>query len=238
MSQSSKNPANLLKRVSSVDTSSLVDKVERKILILIRDTNLKVGDALPKEIELAEKLGVSRTVVREAFTRLKTMGLLESRKKQGTVLSNPDVLFSLRKIFHPSILDMSTLKDIFEMRLALELGMSDFIVNRITDEDIEELMEIVSGEEDETKDVFHLREEQAFHGKLYSIAQNKLLIDMQSLLIPAFQYVNESGMLKNSKQNPNFVSHRGLVEVLKKRDAEAFRDAMRNHLINHLERIL
>src|SRR5690625_1391026 len=116
MSQSSKNPANLLKRVSSVDTSSLVDKVERKILILIRDTNLKVGDALPKEIELAEKLGVSRTVVREAFTRLKTMGLLESRKKQGTVLSNPDVLFSLRKIFHPSILDMSTLKDIFEMR--------------------------------------------------------------------------------------------------------------------------
>ena len=239
MSQAAKSQGSLLERVSSIDTSSLVDRVERKILILIRDTNLKVGDALPKEIELAEKLGVSRTVVREAFTRLKTMGLLESKKKQGTVLSNPDVLFSLRKIFHPSILDMSTLKDIFEMRLALELGMSDFIVNRVTDEDIEELMEIVSGEDDdETKEVFHLREEQAFHGKLYSIAQNKLLIDMQSLLIPAFQYVNESGMLKNLKQNPNFVSHRGLVEVLKKRDAEAFRNAMRNHLFNHLERIL
>lgn len=238
MSQVAKNQESLLERVSSIDTSSLVDRVERKILILIRDTNLKVGDALPKEIELADKLGVSRTVVREAFTRLKTMGLLESKKKQGTVLSNPDVLFSLRKIFHPSILSMSTLKDIFEMRLALELGMSDFIVSRVTDEDIEELMEIASGGEDEAKGIFHLREEQAFHGKLYSIAENKLLVDMQSLLIPAFQYVNESGMLKNTKKNPNFVSHKDLVKVLKKRDVEAFRNAMRNHLLNHLERIL
>lgn len=230
---------NLLSRVSTIDTSSLVDKVERRILALIRDTQLKVGDSLPKEIELAEKLGVSRTVVREAFTRLKTMGLIESKKKQGTVLSDPDVLYPLRKIFHPSLLGMSTLKDIFEMRLALELGMSDFVVRRVTDEDIEELMEIVSEEEMKDKrDVFHLREELAFHGKLYSIAQNKLLVDMQSLLIPAFQYVDESGMLKTSQENPNFVSHKDLIEVLKKRDTEAFRKAMRNHLINHLERIL
>lgn len=239
MSKLARNNDNILDKISVIDTSSLVDKVERQIIVLIRTTGLEVGDSLPKELELANKFGVSRTVVREAFTRLKTMGLIESKKKQGAVLTNPDVLLPLRKIFHPSILDMSTLKDIFEMRLALELGMSDFIVQRVTDKDIEELSKIVSKEKQRDKqDVFDLQEEEAFHGKLYRISQNKLLLDMQSLLIPAFEYVNDSGMLKNSKENPKFVSHKGLVEVLKKRDAEAFRTAMRNHLLNHLERIL
>lgn len=228
----------LLKGLKTLDTSSLVDKVEDQIIHLIRSMDMQVGDSLPREVDLAERLGVSRTVIREALTRLRTMGLVETKKKQGAVLTNPDVLLPLRKIFHPSILDDSTLRDIFEMRLALEMGMSDFVVQRVTDSDIEDLERIVDRENSETgSDVSDIASELAFHGKLYSISQNKLLLDMQSLLIPTFQYVNDSGMLQDKKINPNFVSHRGLVEVLKRKDIEAFRIAMRNHLINHLDKI-
>lgn len=229
---------NLLKGLKTLDTSSLVDKVEDQIINLIRSLDMQVGDSLPREVDLAERLGVSRTVIREALTRLRTMGLVETKKKQGAVLTNPDVLLPLRKIFHPSILDESTLRDIFEMRLALEMGMSDFVVQRVTDKDIEDLERIVDRENSEVdSDVSDIASELAFHGKLYSISQNKLLLDMQSLLIPTFQYVNESGMLQDKKKNSNFVSHRGLVEVLKTKDVEAFRLAMRNHLINHLDKI-
>jgi DNA-binding FadR family transcriptional regulator len=105
---------------------------------------MKVGDLLPKELDLAEKLGVSRTVIREALLRLKTVGLIESKKHKGAVLTNPNVLLPLRKVFHPSILDSATLKDLFEMRLALEVGMADFIVNKITDKDIKELEDIAN----------------------------------------------------------------------------------------------
>src|SRR5690606_35112580 len=134
----------------------------------------------PKELDLASNLGVSRTVIREALLRLRTIGLIESRKHKGAVLTNPDVLLPLRKVFHPSILDNSTLKDLFEMRLALEVGMADFIVNKITEEDLEELEQIastiVSGD---TADPWQIEDEIKFHGKLYKISENNILLELQ-----------------------------------------------------------
>ncbi len=200
---------------------------------------MAVGDVLPKELDLADSLGVSRTVVREALLRLKTIGLIESIKHKGAVLRNPDVLGSLRKVFHPSILDDDTLKDMFEMRLALEVGMADFIVNNITDGDIEELEcianEIVSGD---TANPWQVDDEIRFHGKLYKISKNRILLELQEMLFPIFQYVHQSGLLEKDIIKGDFISHKELVEVLKLRDADEYRTAIRKHLNNHFARIL
>ena len=69
-----------------LDTSSLVDRVEGNLVALLQNRKLKVGDAIPKEIELAETLGVSRTVIREALSRLKMMGLIETKKKNRQLI--------------------------------------------------------------------------------------------------------------------------------------------------------
>lgn len=228
-----------LEKLGEIDTSSLVDKVEERIIHFIQKRKLKVGDVLPKELDLAESFGVSRTVIREALLRLKTIGLIESKKHKGAVLKNPDVLGSLRKVFHPSILDTETLKDIFEMRLALEVGMADFIVSNVTDEDIRELEEIaevvVSGD---TAHPWQVDDEIEFHGRLYKISDNKILMELQELLFPIFQYVHHSGLLERPIVAGDFVSHKELVQVLKKRDADAYRVAIRQHLNNHFARIL
>ncbi len=226
-------------KIPIIDTSSLVDKAEQAIINYIKFNKLHVGDVLPKELELAEQLGVSRTVIREALLRLKTIGLIESIKHKGAIITNPDVLGSLRKIFHPSILDHNTLKNLFEMRLALEVGIADFIVNKITDEDIQELEQmaevIVSGD---TALPWSIEDEKKFHGKLYEISDNAMLIELQEMLIPIFQYVHQSGILDKPIVKGEFISHKELVEVLKKRDAESYRKAIRTHLNNHFERIL
>lgn len=228
-----------LTRLQAVDTSSLVDRAEKRIILYIQENRMKVGDALPKELDLAERLGVSRTVVREALLRLRTIGLIESKKHKGAVLTNPDILLPLRKVFHPSILDNATLKDLFEMRLALEVGMSDFIVNNITDEDIRELEEIantiVSGD---TAYPWQIDDEIQFHGKLYKISRNRMLLELQEMLFPIFQYVHQSGFLDKAIVEGDFVSHKELVDVLKLRDADAYRIAIRKHLNNHFARIL
>lgn len=222
-----------------IDTTSLVDKAEEQIILYIQRNKLRVGDILPKELDLANNLGVSRTVIREALLKLKTIGLIESKKHKGTILSNPDVLGSFRKVFHPSILDDATLKDLFEMRLALEVGIADFIVSKITDQDLTELAElakvVVSGD---TAVPWNVDDEIKFHGKLYKIAKNNILLELQEILIPVFQYVHTSGILDKEIVKGDFVSHQELVEVLKKRDVEAYRTAIRKHLNNHFLRIL
>lgn len=221
-----------------VDTSSLVDKVEANLVELLQSQKLKVGDSIPKEIELAETLGVSRTVIREALLRLRLMGLIESKKKKGAVITNPDLFGIISKSMNPHILDQETLKEIFELRLVLEIGMADLLFQRITKEDIKELREIVGNEPDAAQyHLFNIDHEIAFHGKLYEITGNNTMKKFQKLLLPVFDYVHNSGLLKKQTMLKTFISHTGLVDILETGDAKKFRDGMRSHLENHFLRL-
>lgn len=225
-------------KMKSLDTSSLVDKVEANLVELLKEKKLKVGDTIPKEVELAEALGVSRTVVREALLRLRTMGLIESKKKKGAVITSPDLFGIMSKSMNPHILDQDTLKEIFEIRLVLEIGMADLLFYRITKEDIKELYAIVSNEPPATQyHLFNIEHEIAFHGKLYEITGNETMKKFQKMLLPVFDYVHHSGLLKKQPLLKMFVSHKELVSILENGTPEQFRNGMRNHLENHFARL-
>jgi DNA-binding FadR family transcriptional regulator len=230
--------ATIKSELKSLDTTSLVDKVEESLVELLRQQKLKVGDSIPKEIELAETLGVSRTVIREALMRLRMMGLIESKKKKGAVITSPDFFGIMSKSMNPHVLDQDTLKEMFEIRLILEIGMADFLFQRITKGDLDELKEIVSKEPPVTDyHLFNIDHEIAFHGKLYEITGNETLKKFQKLLLPVFDYVHHSGLLKKQPMLKKFVSHKGLVDILENGSPELFRNGMRNHLENHFARI-
>lgn len=221
-----------------LDTSSLVDKVEANLVQLLQERKLKVGDVIPTELDLSKTLGVSRTVTREAILRLRMMGLIETKKKKGSVITSPDIFGIMSKTMNPHVLDQDTLKGIFEIRLALEIGMADFLFQRITPEDIKELREIIKNEPDTSQNyIFHIDHEIIFHGKLYEITGNDTLITFQRMLLPIFDYVHHSGLLKKQTHIHKFVSHKGLVDILENGSPELFRNAMRNHLENHFARL-
>ncbi|NLU90500.1 FadR/GntR family transcriptional regulator [Chitinophaga sp. Ak27] len=224
--------------LQTIDTSSLVDKVEQKLIELLISKDFKAGDSIPKEMELSDALGVSRTVVREALTRLKMVGLIETKKKRGAVLSSPNLTSLLEKSLYPEIMDKTTLREIFELRLALEIGMADFIMERVTPKDIEELKAIVADEPQMAdQHIFQIEQEIKFHGKLYEISGNHLLKRFQQMLLPVFDYVHRSGLQKKKSKSKKFVSHKGLVEIIENGSAEMLRNAMRNHLENHFSRL-
>jgi GntR family transcriptional regulator, transcriptional repressor for pyruvate dehydrogenase complex len=230
---------NIINNFTTVDNSSLVDKVEANLVELLQNRKLKVGDVIPKEIELVETLGVSRTVIREALARLRTMGLIESKKKKGSVITSPDIFGIMSKSMNPHILDQETLKEIFEIRLVLEIGMADFIFQKITKEDIKELKEIVKNEPLSSEShLFNIDHEIKFHGKLYEITGNKTMKTFQRMLLPIFDYVHNSGLLQKQLEQKKFVSHKGLVDILENGSPELFRNAMRNHLENHFVRLI
>jgi len=221
---------------TSLDTRSLTDKVESILIDYLQ--KLKPGDNIPKEVDLASQLGVSRTVIREALNRLKTMGLIESIKHRGAVIRSPDLFQLLKKSMIPGILAHGTLRDIFEIRLALEIGMADLVFLRKNPSDIEELYEIVSEEPEYTEDIqFDKEHEIKFHGKLYEISQNKTLMNFQNLLLPLFDYVYATKLITRTPNRIRHVTHKELVDTLNNKTAKAFRDSMRGHLENHFSRL-
>ena len=229
---------NLITGIKAVDTRSLVDKVEMNLIDFFIKKELIPGDVIPKEMELAQAMGVSRTVIRESLNRLKTMGLIESIKHKGTLIKSPDLAGILQKSMIPNILNTQSLKDAFELRLVLEVGMADLVVERATEKDIEELSEIVKNEISPSGNtLFDVDYEIKFHGKLYEMTGNDTLKKFQTLLLPVFSYVYTSGLINKPGSDRKYVSHKGLVDILKERDAGMFRKAMRRHLENHFNRI-
>lgn len=230
---------NIVDNLAAIDTKTLVDRVEQQLIDLLVSNKVKMGDAIPKETDLAETLGVSRTVIREALLRLRMIGLIDSKKKRGAILTNPDLLSLFKKSMYPTVLSDETLKDVFEMRLVLEVGMADFIFAKISDKDLDELDQIVSKEPDTIKSTFfEIEHEVRFHGKLYEITGNKTLKGFQKMLLPVFNHVHHSELLKENTELTDFISHKDLVAILKNGNPEKFRNGMRKHLENHFQRLL
>jgi len=219
-----------------IEKTSLVDLVERKVLNIVRKNHLSIGDSLPAELELTERLGVSRSVVREALSRLRMLGLLDSRKKRGMVIAEPDVFAGCSQILDAAFLNERTQRDLCEMRLTLELGMADLLFLRKTDKDLNALEDIVNREENARTEQTRLKLEIEFHTTLYKMGRNNLLLRFQAMLEPFFR-----DAVKREERNGRFkgaACHRDLVEELRSGTPDSLRKRMREHLQPHFERLV
>lgn len=210
----------------------MADQVEAQLYDYIIKRAIRPGDAIPKEQELAEALGVSRNVVREALSRLRMLGLIDSRKRRGMVLMQPDVMKGLQRILHPSILDPSIRKQLFELRLVLEVGLGDLLFKRKTADQLERLKRIVEREQMATTQVERIRCEFEFHSTLYEMAGNDTLKRFQAILMPVFEYVVEYES-KLQHTSAGKVTHADLLKILSGDSPEEFPNAMRRHLAPH-----
>lgn len=214
---------------------SMTEIVEERIREYLKKKKLKPGDSIPKETELAEQLQVSRNVIREALSRFRMLGLIETRKKRGMILTKPDIFNGLERVLDPILLGDKTLIDIFEMRLVLELGLAELLFINKTDEDIKELEAILINKKNESTSIFKVEQEVEFHGKLYKITKNETLLRFQKLLLPIFQYVIDIESHFNHPPDIGKVNHQQLIEILKKGDSVTFRQGMYEHLKPHYE---
>ena len=115
---------------------SVAEAISAEILDLLRQKELKPGDKLPPERDLAEMLGVSRPSLREALRALSIMKVVEVRQGDGTYVSafKPEELVEhLEFVF---MLDDSTMLQLFEARKIVETGNVALAAERISDEEI------------------------------------------------------------------------------------------------------
>lgn len=211
---------------------TMADRVETKLYEYIIKRAIRPGDAIPKEQELADALGVSRNVVREALSRLRMLGLIDSKKKRGMILTQPDVMKGFQRIVHPSILSGDIRKQLFELRLVLEVGLGDLLFKRKTPEQLKKLDAVVARERNASTQVERIRCEFEFHSTLYEMAGNETLERFQSILMPVFEYVVEYES-KLDHTSVGAVTHEDLVRILYGDDPAEYPNAMRRHLAPH-----
>ncbi|MCF0175604.1 MAG: FadR family transcriptional regulator [Bacteroidales bacterium] len=214
---------------------TLVDGVEDALLEYFKNNNLKPGDSIPNEMELAESLGVGRAVLREALSRLKVSGMIISRPRIGMMLSEPSLFDGMSKCINPLLMSEKTLLEMLELRMVVEEGICSSIFLNITDEDIAELEEIVGLSQMTGAYTYTSIAEHQFHTKLYQITGNSSIIKFQSIIYPIIEYVKsrykdafrpiELELIKSG----TMVTHEELLNHIKAGDLEGYRKAVGNH---------
>ncbi len=221
---------------TGLSTTTLADQVEEKIIEYIKENHLTPGDSLPNEMQFSEMLGISRNVVREAMSRLRMLGLIQSRTKRGIVVTEPPLLNGFKKVLDPNLLSLKTIKEMMGMRIALEIGIAEFLFANITKEHIIELESIVSRQQAIGINNLSVEDEMIFHTKIYEIAGNDFILQFNKIMHPVFEFSKqnyESYFLPiNQKLNKKgeIIRHTDLLQFIKDKDKKGYQKAMQKHL--------
>lgn len=206
----------------------IVQQIEQRIL----SRELKVGDQLPSERELAEQFGVSRTAVREAIKALHEKGLVVVLVGKGTFIANgtPDAVRHTLNLLLKGDSARGYL-NLVELREILEPEIAALAAVRITDEYVAVLQESMDKMEVAIDDVEEFVEADLdFHLALAEATQNPFI---PALLDPIIDIMREQRILitlvKGVAQHGQY-NHKIIVDAINRGDPQAAREAMRHHL--------
>lgn len=197
----------------------------------------KIGDRLPPERDIAEELDVSRSVVREAIIMLELQGLVEVRKGSGVYVIKLPVLKSDNGDDDSRSSDVGPF-ELLQARQVLESQIASFAAHNVTKNDIFRLRQSLDDERanlETGKDDYD--GDRLFHSIIAEASQNSVLSD---IMIDLWRRREESSMwqqLHTRIANNNYRyqwldDHERILSALQKRDPDAARHAMWQHIEN------
>lgn len=210
----------------------LSDHVVGQLMEAIATGRLPPGTELPAEAELGQRFGVSKTVVREALSRLAAMGAVLIQQGRPTTVLPPSAA-PLSTFFDRAIRSRAEgLREAIELRRAIETEIAALAAQRASAEDIAAICTLV-GRMRRLRDTVEpwVEADLAFHLALARAAGNALMLFlMEALAAPArhvMRLLQEQRELRDTRRT--LARHERILEAIRSRDPEAARRAMHAH---------
>jgi len=207
------------------------EQVAEQIRRLISSGALKPGDLLPPERELAAKLGVGRSSIRDAVRTLEVMGILEPRQGHGTVVRD----LSADALVVPLSLVLTRKRELvtelLDVRRMIEPGLAARAAKNATAEEIAKMGEILERHEAKLR-----RGEQAidedsdFHYAMALASRNSVVLRVLDVLMDLLRESRSRSLQVPGRPKRSFEGHRRILRAIQRRDAKAAEAAVRQHL--------
>lgn len=232
--------------LKSLKKESVVQSVINRLTDAIRDGELKPGDKIPSEPELAESLGIARSSVREAIKILTYLGVLESKRAEGTFVCSGYKESMIDPMVYGIILNQDSFDNLMELREMTEAGMMRLARIHHDKAQMEELKMIL----DEMKkaalgkkvsaDIFFGIDER-FHDKIAEMADNPMAEKINRVvrtLTYAMRHQTVSEMIGNGRGEELVKAHETLLESLSGDDEVDFSEKVReSYFVDELKKI-
>lgn len=218
------------------ERNSLPDRVSEMISRLIIERQLKAGDRIPNEFELAQLLNVGRGTIREAVKLLVSRNILEIRRGVGTFVANTPgrIEDPLGFAYYPD--QPRLIRDLLEVRKQLEPWVARMAALRATEENLCQVRSLCRQVEDDIlsgRD--HLPHDEAFHTEIADCTQNVVV----SSLLPIISYsVGLFGTLTGKRLLSDTIKcHRAIADAICDRNPDMAEKMMRRHLEQNQEEL-
>jgi GntR family transcriptional regulator, transcriptional repressor for pyruvate dehydrogenase complex len=220
----------------------LVSRVMRAVNAHIRESGLKAGSPIPSEASFAARAGVSRTVVREAFRSLSTLGVIEvgagRRARVGGI--NEGVLPLL--LDHAVTTDQVSIQQIYDVRRTIEIRTVALAALRRSDAEAREIGGLAKGMDEDFAIAARVMEHDiAFHEAIARASRNPLF----ALIVGSFQVVTRqtwgigwASRPTDQMRRDSVVCHKRIAEAIAARDAKAAEAAMAEHFDGSVKALL
>lgn len=205
-------------------------QIEQRILA----GDLRSGDRLPTERDLAEQFQVSRTAVREALKILAQKGLVDMRPGRGTMVidgANEALRHALGLMMRLKLGEVGGSNMLIEVREMLEVEIAGLAAARATDSDTTALREAVQVMDTNLRDVdAFIAADNQFHEALARATQNPLILALVISIVGLLSEQRKQIFDIEGGPQRGQVHHKNILDCVSHHDVEAARIAMRAHL--------
>jgi GntR family transcriptional repressor for pyruvate dehydrogenase complex len=212
---------------------SLYKQVADQLQELIVAESLLPGEKLPGERELAERMGVSRTVIREAIRVLSDRGLVRAKSGCGTYVrefSHEDAAASI-ELFLKLKHDDHSFRDVYEVRRMIEVEAAGLAAQRATQEDYEAMERAIAGMEANMADPeAYTRQDVAFHRAVVTATHNDLLVVLSNPVSDLLTEMVRASLRVRDAVKHGLDYHRRILRAVRSGDAAQARQAMLEHI--------
>ncbi|HNQ15672.1 MAG TPA: FadR/GntR family transcriptional regulator [Pyrinomonadaceae bacterium] len=211
------------------------EEVVLRLREMIHEGELRPGDRLPPERDLARQLGVSRPTLRAGIRTLAAVGVFHSRQGAGTFVAEADASPALdaNPLRLMASLHGFSSDEMFETRIALEMAVAELAGKRATADQLatmaEEVAEMFASLEEPEEYLVH---DMRFHQTIAAASGNRILTALMNMVATILfesrsKTVHRALDLKESAE-----MHRQIYRAIRAHDPEAAGIAMREHLLH------
>ena len=226
--------------LEQIPRDNVADAVIRQLLNRMLDGRLKPGGKLPTENEMAAQIGVGRNSIREALKVLQALGFVVRRQGSGSYIAESyEMPFDW--LLFPLVSRIGTSKDLVELRLALELGVTEIVIEKAGEKDFAVLEQRIADfemhgkkgtERAETLDIdAAVRDDVRLHLALAELTGNAALIALARLVMKLFELSMRAHLSSADGYSTAKRDHRAFCDAIRSRD----RDEARRKIIRSFE---
>ncbi|MCR5336220.1 MAG: FadR family transcriptional regulator [Synergistes sp.] len=224
-----------------VKMERLSSQISKLILSEIQSGQLAIGDRLPSETELAQKYGVSRTILREAIASLKNEDILEAKQGRGIIVKNSRSRQAFRFSDVFATISMDEINYFYEMRALLESQAAGLAALRRTQEDVKEISNAFAEMAEAVKErttgaEAHDRYNKAITRASHNPVLTEFLFFLYEKLHDLAKELRIKTMASPERANNVLEEHRRVVESIINKNQTAAQEAALTHLKNAAER--